>query len=198
MKLRRLPTILLLLSIACHSPVKHNIDSKKPTATKAALPVTGTEYMNWDSVKLNGTIPMISSFKSVTNKLGKPDSIKPGDETNGSFYPGKFKFCYYKNVLFEKYNDTLVFRSIEFKKSSDFYLINDKYKFYKTSTANDFKRLFPSSYENNELSGTSMDKYQWISLAAFTKQSDNEWYFLFDRNSGKILSIEHYVAQKEK
>ena len=141
---------------------------------------------------------MISNLKSVTNKLGKPDSIMPGDDVHGSFYPGKFKFCYFKDALFEKHGDTLVFESLGFKKSPGFYLICDKYKFDQTFTAADFKKLFPNSYENNELSGTSMDKYQWISLATASTPSVSEWDFLFDRNSGKILSIEYYIAQKQK
>ncbi|MDB5135693.1 MAG: hypothetical protein JWP37_2296 [Mucilaginibacter sp.] len=135
---------------------------------------------------------MISGFKDVVNKLGQPNRInKLAEGVNGSFYNKKFQYCYFKGLAFEKYNDTLVFGEINFKESPGFYLLNGKYRFDRNTRAADFKRLFPNAFENNELSGTDMNKYHWISLPVSLKRSDDDWAFLFDRNTEKLLKIEH-------
>jgi hypothetical protein len=180
-----------LLAVACHSP--RHTQSKATIKTDSAI---NKEYLDWDSVKINGSIPMISDFKVVINILGKPDSITAGDDVNGSFYPRKFQFCNYKAILFEKYNDTLVFNGIDFRKAPGLYLVTSKYKFGHTTTIKDFKQLFPNSYEQNQLTGPDMDKVEMISLATSPRATKNSWAFIFNRKNGQLQAIDYDLAIK--
>ncbi|HEY9002001.1 MAG TPA: hypothetical protein VIM89_11660 [Mucilaginibacter sp.] len=186
--------VLCVFLFACHGPQKQQADSNK-MASALKSDSTNKEYLDRDSVKFNGEISMINSFKATTIKLGKPDSIITPDSSNvsQSYKEGEFKYCHFKGVLFEKYQDSLVFRSIDLPKSPEWYLSYKRSKFNSNTTIEDFKKLFPNSVENNELHGTSMDKNQWIRIAASSDLSDAAWVFLFDRNSGKLKSIEYWI-----
>lgn len=189
MKNRLIVILLCTLILACHSPVKQSLKKNKKLTTIK----TDIEYLDWNNVRLNGNINMISSFKKVVSKIGAPDSIgKLSDGVNGSFYAKKFQYCYFKGVTFEKYHDTLVFSEIDFSKRNNFYLTDDKKRFNNLTTGEDFKRIFPYSFENNQLSGTDMDKYQMITLKTSDNNSDGEWDFIFDVKTKKILSIQYY------
>jgi hypothetical protein len=151
--------------------------------------------VDWGSVKLNGSIPMASSFKRLVTMWGKPDSIVTPDYENisTSYFDGDFKYCYYKDIQFEKKGDSTAFRSIDFRKSKGAYLLNGKMKLSNATTIDDFKKLFPKTIENNELHGTDMDKDQWIRVATSSNYSDDAWIFLFDRNNGKLLSVDYWL-----
>ncbi|MBS1521879.1 MAG: hypothetical protein JST50_12830 [Bacteroidetes bacterium] len=179
---------------ACHSPKRPQSSIKKEQSVHKIGSVN-KEYLDRDSVKLNDDISMMSSFKATIIKLGKPDSIITPDSGNisQSYKKGEFKYCHFKGVLFEKYQDSLVFRSIDLPKSPGWFLSYKRSKFSSNTTIDSFKKLFPNSVEDNELHGTSMDENQWIRIAASPDVSDTAWVFLFDRNSGKLKSIEYWI-----
>ena len=193
MKNRLSIVTLILLIVACHSP--QNNQTKKQLTAKIDSS-TNKEYLDWDSVKLNGSIPMISNFKVVVNTFSEPDSITAGDDVNGSFYPRRFQFCNYKAILFEKYHDTLVFSGIDFRKAPNFYLLSGKHKFDHTTTVNDFKMLFPNSTEKNQLTGPDMDKLEMISLASSPRTTRNYWAFIFNRRNSHLQCIDYDLAVK--
>ncbi|MBV8390296.1 MAG: hypothetical protein JO080_10895 [Mucilaginibacter sp.] len=190
----RLLLFFCCLIWACHSPKGQQSSIKKEQSIHKFDSVN-KEYLDRDSVKLNGDISMMSSFKATTVKLGKPDSIITPDYNNvsQSYKEVEFKYCHFKGVLFEKYQDSLVFRSINLSKSPGWFLSYKRRKLSSNTTIGDFKKLFPNSIENNELHGTSMDKNQWIRIAASQDVSDTAWVFLFDRDSGKLKTIEFWI-----
>jgi hypothetical protein len=142
---------------------------------------------------------MISSFKGVVKQLGKPDKIDTLTEgDNGSYFNKKFQYCYFKGLTFEKYDDTLVFSEIDFSKPTSFYLTDGEIRFDSSSEDADFKKLFPYSFDNNQLSGTSMDVYEYISLATAPKKTNDEWDFTFHTKNGKVWIISHDDPQINK
>lgn len=149
------------------------------------------EFIDRDNIKLNGFIPTIIDLKTITIKFGKPDSVTPDyDDVNDK---EKLKYVYFKGVQFEKYNDTLTFKRIDFKNSPDCYISYRSVKLDSNTRFVDFKKLFPISAEKNELSGTDQDKNQWIKIAGSIPKSGDEWDFLFDREKGNLIRIE-YIA----
>jgi hypothetical protein len=138
---------------------------------------------------------MVSEYKVALIRLGKPDSIITPDYSNvsESYWDGKFKYCYFKGMQFEKYKDSLAFRSIDFTKSPGWYLSYKAFKLDHKTTMEDFTKLFPHSVENKELHGTGMDKNQWIRVEASPDSSETAWIFLFDRNNGKLISIDYWI-----
>ncbi|MGZ3763902.1 MAG: hypothetical protein ACXVB0_12520 [Mucilaginibacter sp.] len=180
-----------LLIVACNSHPKPAPGHKTPASIQRNS-IKNPEYFNWDSVKLNGKIPMISNFKYVVSRLGKPDKIDTLSEgVNGSYFNRKFQYCYFKGVTFEKYHDTLVFSEIDFSKPTATYLTDGRIRFDSSSKDLDFKKMFPYSFENNELHGTSMDVYEYISLATSRNKSNDAWGFTFHRKNGKLWMIAH-------
>lgn len=120
--------LILLFGLGCNQSAKQSVTIKK-TDTITTKKATGTTtYVTWDSVKLNGTIPMLYNLKEAEEKLGKADSIITPDYENvsSSFFNNKsFKYCYFRGITFEKSGDTLAFMSIDFTKASTAYLGND-------------------------------------------------------------------------
>src|SRR5579863_5561649 len=141
MKIRVTIIAFSLLAEACHSP-QINRTKTQSKATIKTDSSTNKEYLDWSKVKLNGTIPMISSFKEVVKQLGKPDKIDTLTEgANGSYYNKKFQYCYFKGATFEKYSDTLVFSELDFSKRTPFYLTDGRIRFDGSSRDFDFKKL---------------------------------------------------------
>ena len=189
-----MPILFCSLVLACHSPRKQPSGSDKTASTPIADSIN-KEFLDWDNVKLNGTIPMVSPYKVVISELGKPDSIGELSEgVNGSFYHKKFQECYFKGLTFEKYNDTLIFSKIDFREAKTAYLGNNKINFRSGSTDNYFHKLFPYSFLNTELTGTDMDKYQYVGLPTSPKNTSDNWIFMFKAETGDLLSIEHADA----
>ena len=138
---------------------------------------------------------MVSHFKTALAEFGKPDSVITPDysDMGETYWNGKFKYCYFKGLQLEKYHDSLAFKSINFGKSPGWFISYKNVKFDGKTTIEDFKRLFPISVEEKELHGTSMDKNQWIRIATSPEPTDDAWVFLFDRNTGKLISVDHWL-----
>ena len=116
MKSKFVFVIFLPFCLSCNSPAKHPAIINKQISRAKPDSKINSEYLDWSKVKINGIIPMISSFKAVVKQLGKPDRIDTlADGTNGSYFNKKFQYCYFKALTFEKYNDTLVFSGIDFQ-----------------------------------------------------------------------------------
>ncbi|HZX59840.1 MAG TPA: hypothetical protein VFE54_13985 [Mucilaginibacter sp.] len=181
-----------IIGIACHSP--HSNQDTKLVKVRIDSSIN-KEYLDWNSLKINGTIPLISSYSDLVNKLGKPDSTsKPdSDEISNSFYNKKFKYCYIKGLQFEKYNDTLVLRNIDFRKSNGLYINSNRAKISNETTIDDFKKLFPDAAENNQLSGTDLDEYLSISLSASRKHLNERWIFTFRWKDHRLIKLEYLI-----
>jgi len=194
MKPSLVPILFCLFIFACHSSKKEQVGNQKaPSINKTDS--TNKEYLDWDSVRLNGVIPMISNYRDVVNKFGKPDSIAELTAgVNGSYYHKKFQECYFKGLIFEKYNDTLVFSKIDFREAKTAYLGDNKINFRSSSTDNYFHKLFPYSFLNTGLTGTDMDKYLYIALPTSSKNKSDGWIFTFKAETGDLLSIDHADA----
>ncbi|MBS1532457.1 MAG: hypothetical protein JSU01_19295 [Bacteroidetes bacterium] len=196
MKILLIALVFSFAYVSCHVQGNGHSNDKPAAAFKKDTAIS-KEYMDWDSVKINGHLPIISHFKNAKELLGKPDSmITPNyTDVSNSYNDEKFKYCYFKGVTFEKYNDTLVFRNIEFKKSSNWFMSYRGIKFDKETTIADIEKLFPMSLKNNSLSGTDMDKFLIITVRTAKPGIDNadNWVFTFEEKHDKLIKLEYWI-----
>ncbi|AYL98442.1 hypothetical protein [Mucilaginibacter celer] len=192
-------TAVMLLSLGCGQNAKNTNAAKSTTDTVKALVITKAdtngEYIDWYKVKLNGNLPMLSSFKASGKELGKPDSVVTPryEDVSVSFFNGKtFKYVYYKGLQFETENDSLAFSRVDFSKNPKLFLTTDKIKLSPATTLDEFKKLFPKS-ANEALHGTDMDKRASFRLNVAKGNTDDAWILEFDTVSGKLLSVDYFI-----
>jgi hypothetical protein len=188
--------IIVLLGLGCKQNVKQVEDKKTDSVISAKADTgRGDEYLDWHKVKLNGSIPMLSSFKATSQSLGKPDSIVTPDYDNisVSYFNGeKFKYVYYKGLQFEMVNDSLAFREIDFSKDTSLYFTSEKIRLGYSTSLNDFKKIFPKAGDN-ELHHTAMDKYIAVDLNVSKKSFEDQWALSFSTDGSKLLRIEYFI-----
>ncbi len=188
--------MILLFGLGCNQSAKQSVTIKKTDSlVTTSTRVSNKEYLPWDSVKLNGTIPLISMLKNTAKKLGKADSIitPKYDEVSASFFNNdRYKLYYFKGAEFEESSDSLVLRTIDFRKDTDSYITSPRFRFNHLTTLTDFKKIFPISADH-ELPGTDMDKRLVVSLATAKKATDDQWVFVFNEDGNKLLRIDYWI-----
>ena len=156
--MRQIPIALLCFFLFCCSDTKINYKKEKPMISDTAVAgIPGNDVdvkafewdsLNFDSVKINGNIPLKLSVKSLFELLGQPDStIIEEDWDCGNYlddlysvtvyYYGKSRFISSggEALLHEMYfsDNRLSFGTGDFKISSEI-------------TESELKLLFPNSY----------------------------------------------------
>lgn len=187
--------LILLAGLGCKQSAKQNVLKKADSLVTTPADKANKEYLPWDSVKLNGTVPVISILKNTEEKLGKADSIitpKYDDISSSFFNNEKYKFYYFKGAEFEGSGDSLVLRTIDFKKDPNSYITSNHLRFNYLTTLDDFEKLFPNSADH-ELSGTDMDKRRVVSLAMSKKETEDKWLFIFNEDGNKLLRIDYWI-----
>jgi hypothetical protein len=188
--------IIVLLSLGCKQNVKQVNDKKTDSVVSSKTDTALTsEYLDWYKVKLNGSVDMLSSFKTTSRILGKPDSIvTPNyEDVSVSYFNGeKFKYVYYKGLQFETVKDSLAFREADFSKDTSLYFTSDKIRLGYHTTLADFKKVFPKAGDN-ELHHPAMDEYIAIDLNVSNKIFEDQWMLSFSADGGKLLKIEYYI-----
>jgi hypothetical protein len=187
--------LILLAGQGCKQGAKQNTSKKADSLVATSVGTSNNEYLPWDSVKLNGTIPVISILKNTEEKLGKADSIitPKYDDISASFFNNeRYKYYYFKGAEFEGSSDSLVLRTIDFKKDTGSYLVSNHLRFNHLTTIAEFNKIFPNSAAH-ELSGADMDKYRVISLAMSKKETEDKWLFFFNSDGNKLLRIDYWI-----
>ncbi|EHQ26703.1 hypothetical protein [Mucilaginibacter paludis] len=147
-------------------------------------------------IKINGVINFIDNYKRVVEILGSPDSVVKPQYRSTSYYHRPFKYCFFKDIVFEKYNDTLVLLSIDFKKKAKIFLsANNMVKFDSFTSLKSLTQYFPKSVKYKELiRGTDMDSLRDISIEA--ENSVDQWVLYFDTDSERLLRIYYWVKEE--
>ena len=190
---------IILLSLGCrqNSNKEANADKRDdtPKVTSITKEDTASEYIDWNKVKLNGTIAMLSNIENTREQIGKPDSIitPKYEDVSASFFNGNtFKYVYYKGLEFETENDSLAFSRVDFSKNPDLYLTTDKIKLSSTTSLDEFKKLFPKSVKD-QLPARASDTYATFRLNVAKGNTDDAWVLEFDTITGKLLNVEYFI-----
>jgi hypothetical protein len=154
-----------------------------------------TEYLSWDSVKINGKLPLLCKKESLYQLLGKPDSVVTPDYENicvSFFARSKFKYTYWGNSLFEEYGSQIVISSIDVEKTNKIRLSAGNIFFDNTMTLERLARLYPRSVkEAQELIIDKKGKVLSVKLATAKEEGENAWIFHF--RSGKLVQVDYWI-----
>ena len=139
MKHKLLLFITSVSLLCCQSPDVRVEDQKTATADAADSgqaqsynpllpnPATGeiTEYLLWESISINGRLPLATTVKNMEAVLGKPDSVVSinwSETCVSNFKSEDSKLAYYKGMQFEQYGDSLYFKVNDFRKNHNVFL----------------------------------------------------------------------------
>ncbi|MFC0519060.1 hypothetical protein ACFFGT_32910 [Mucilaginibacter angelicae] len=188
--------IVVVLSLGCKQNAKRVSNKQTDSVVSANNDTTlSSEYLDWYKVKLNGTIDMLSSFKTTSLILGKPDSIvTPNYEDIAvSYFNGeKFKYVYYKGLQFEVVKDSLVFREADFSKDTALYFTSDKIRLSRHTKFDDLKRLFPKA-ASRVPSDEGKLKYILMDVDVAKLSMEDKWMFWFSSDGNELLKIEYFI-----
>ncbi|MFC6999510.1 hypothetical protein [Rufibacter roseus] len=199
--------LLSLILLSCQDSAADNKSKNEPTInkstdtltqqkseTKPKVLATNEEFISWDSVRVNGKLPMISKTKELFSLLGKPDSLVSPDMNDVcvSFYDKDFKYAYLNNSQIEIYGDTAVFGSLYFKKESKLYLKTPKHTFDRNTSLETLEKVFPNAVkEKYEVNDYDIGKAVAVRIQTSKEPSDDSWLLLF--KNGKLIRIDYYM-----
>lgn len=150
-----------------------------------------TEYIT--NVKVNGVINSATEYKTLTSILGKPDSTTKESSSASYFnHDEEEEYVCFKGLVYERYKDTVVFRSIDFTKSPKIYLLTDRLQLSYATMFNDLKKAYPKSFDR-ELIGTDMDKYATVSINTCNSGCDEKWILYFDSGREHLIRMDYWI-----
>lgn len=153
------------------------------------------EYLDWHKTRINNLLPLETEEKKIQSLLSQPDSIVDPNIQGVcvSFHDREFYYAYYQNIEFEKYNDILVFRNIDFRKNKNNFLQVNSLVLNATTTLEQLKNYFPKAVkaaypiENSKKD----EQLEAIQLEVVDSFSDEKWILLFRKK--KLIRIEFFL-----
>lgn len=186
--------IPVILFTACTQKSRKSITDTvaTPTKTQIAKQTDTTEYLNWDSVKINGIVHTVSLKNILYNTLGKPDSIVIPDMSQvcGSYFNEPFKYVYIKGSQFELHGDSIVLDFLEVKRPG-IKLIANCLTLDGSTTLSSLRSVFPLAVNKNYKIRESKEKQIAIMLETSKKEMGDRWILIFEK--GYLVEIKHYV-----
>ena len=196
-----LSLILILLALSSCSgkraspALAGNPDHPGPNSISETLPGTA-EYIPFESLRLNGKLPMISSPKAVFDLMGQPDSIVPVDLDDACGYylnlDSNVKLAYVKGGRFEVRGDSAVLTSVLFKDLPGLFLKTPQIILSGKTTLEDIARLFPKAYSTRgEMNVSVLGKGIGIRIDTTATPMENACILFFQ--NGKLMSADYFI-----
>lgn len=170
------------------------LNLKYSATVEIVYSLNNKEYIDRDSVRINGKIPFISNNNDISKLLGKPDTIiTPNyDEICASYFGEDFKYVYIKGCIFEIYGDRAVLCSIDFRNQFDIKLKTQNLTLDHNTTLDELQKIFPNAVKNkHELFVSELGKTISIGLAPSINPSDDHWLLLFI--DGRLIRIDYWM-----
>lgn len=188
--------ILLVAFYACNKPApdKYLGTALDPLNDPAKLDTTkyNSEYLLYNTVTINGVLPLESKFADFVKLVGKPDSLGNSDEKSEcQFYEAPYQYIYFQGSMFFLVKDTAIFQNIDFRKRPDLELKSPAITLSAKTTLQDIQKLFPKAVSEIKMF-TSQDSahLQMVDIEASKEFVDGRWILYFDGD--KLVSIEMY------
>lgn len=165
---------------------------KSKTITQ--IPSASKEYISWDSVRINGKLPLVTKKKVLFSLIGMPDSIVSPDMNDVcvSFYDRDFKYAYLSNTQMEIYGDTAVVSSIDFRKGTKLSIKTPKLILDKNTSLVSLEKYFPKAVkEQYELKVHGIGNTVAVSIPTSKEPSDDSWLLFF--LNGKLIRIDYWM-----
>jgi hypothetical protein len=203
MKAVYFPITLLCIALlyACNSKShQENTDTLK--STPHTINVTSTpdttalyttdEYIDWDSIRINGKLPVVSSPKLLYATLGKPDSLVIPDTVNNCIsYDKPFKYAYFNGSSFEVYSDVVEMSTLNFRQPG-ITLTAGKLTLSNNTTLAYIQKFFPKAVKaQSSVILDTFEKVISISVDTGKTPSDGAWILMF--KNGKLVQMDYWM-----
>lgn len=157
------------------------------------------ELLNFDSVLINGKLPLVTTRKWIVETFGDPERINANTLTisrNSTLgdHAQKAQYLIYGNTVFERFNDDMILHTIDFE-STNVALVGSKITLEKGMTPGAIQSVFPQSCL---LSGY-VSQQNWdgvILLSAFKTFGGlrDLWFLIF--KEGKLSRVELFLGSQ--
>ncbi|WP_295649834.1 hypothetical protein [uncultured Mucilaginibacter sp.] len=178
--MRYLTLVIVSFFAACNSPKK---GSK-------------IEYIDPNSITINGVLKFHESYSNVAANLGVVDSM--AYSVLPQYQVIKSNNCYFKNLAFIKRGDSLYFNNALFRNTKINYLQSPKMRFDGSTKIDDVEKMFDTEESTR---GTDMDirttLFIKIEHTDTDKPNDGHWMLDFDTNTGRLYRMTILGAQKD-
>ncbi|NEM96064.1 hypothetical protein [Pontibacter burrus] len=211
MKTKLLQLLSLAALLSCHSPNAQveNQDGHSPDAGKDVMreatssPVDqapriaeNEEYLDWNSVRINGKLPLTTSVKNIEGILGKADSVVSIDWNNtcsSGYRSAASKNAYFKGVEFEQFGDSLNFIQVNFSKEHNVFLQRGNLKLNHATTLEEVEKHFPNAVKDISKSYYIIDGKETdaVNLPPSKELTDRQWILMFQ--DGKLIRIDNWL-----
>ncbi|AKQ45848.1 hypothetical protein TH63_09650 [Rufibacter radiotolerans] len=159
------------------------VESGKVTATNHQT--TATEYIDWNSIKINNLLPLDANTKDLEKVLGKADSTVTPDYKNicnnchfcTEQIPA-FKYVYVKGVHFEQLKDSLIFWSADFTLDKSLFLQSGKLRLDHRTTLQEVEKHFPEAVKGL----TKEETTDWIRISPSKQLTDGSFLLEFGKD----------------
>lgn len=186
---------LLALNVGCnnHQPEARIPDRPVQQSEESRLDeAQAVEYLDWRKAKINNLLPLEATENKVNLVLSQADSMVAStmEDVCGSFHDRDFKYAYFQNIEFEKYQDTLVFRSLDFENNKNNFLQVNDFVLNASSNLEQLKKYFPKAVKA-VYSIHNSEGLEAIQLEVTGSFADDKWILFFKRKN--LIRIEYYI-----
>jgi hypothetical protein len=153
-----------------------------------------TEYIDFNEIKIQGELELISKASSLRKLLGEPDSVINSSLIDPCvfYYNKNFRYAYYQKSVVELYDDTAVLTSINFQNKASIELITPMIALNSNTTLLEVEKLFPIAVENkSEREVKGIGRTICIQLDTSKVRRDDRWLLFFI--NGKLIRIDYWM-----
>jgi hypothetical protein len=190
------PFLLLAAVYACNpvDPQKYVGTALDPTTDPAKVDTTkfNVEYLLYSTVRINGKLPLSSTFAEFKEVIGEPDSVVNfNSDSDCQVYEEPYQYIYFQESRFDLVKDTAIFTSLNLRQRPDLEIVSPAITLSAKTTLEDVRKLFPKAVSRIQtVIGPEKKPVQIIDLGASKEYADEFWVFLFDGN--KLIQVDMY------
>ena len=186
--------IVLLILVSCknNSHTNKNIQSESKTKKSSIFSerelTNCEEYLDYDSLTIDGNLKFENKLNDLFQYAGKPDLIVKKEDVLSLYNDSIYEIYYYKSYDFIVYNKLAFLDRIKFRNNNvqvTFPLIH----FNKDSKKEEIKKIFPCTYENKfdtlEIKNEMYERIYFIVKPNYT----SSWNIFYKDN--KLVEIEY-------
>lgn len=187
MKLKLSITLQLLFALNSFA------QSSSETQQNSDAKPLDNEFLDFNAMRLNGKLPLVTKTKSLYQLLGKPDSlITPTQEECAPFFDKPVQYAHFKKSVFEVFGDTVALTTINFKNNPKIELVTPLITLNQKTTLKDLEKLFPNAVkEKQPLNDFYAGEVTAINIRPSKEASDD--YCMLYIIDDKLISIHYWT-----
>jgi hypothetical protein len=158
--------------------------------------LSNKEFMDFDKVKINGKLNLITDTSSLYALIGKPTDIETpnyDDVCVSYFSRPNFRYVKYGKSSFELYGDTIVYRFFNFKDNPNLFLNYYKLTLNSKTTIHEIAKFFPKAVKFKSETNVA-EEGKLISVNFKVKNDKNfEDFWIFFFKNGFLYRIDYWM-----